>query len=348
MAVAALAVLTATCSTPTKPTVVELTIQSVSPSTGPAAGGTELTIRGTAFAAGATVMIGGRAATEVTVRGADTITAKTPASTIAGAVDVAVLLSGKTSTLSGGFRYETLPANTAPVITSITAQGKRVRQPSNFADYGETIVLTAVVVDAQTSPALLKYEWQACEGAVTGAGPIVEWKAPSGGSLPSICTINLTVSDGPRVVIGSVAVRLHNSVAEVGALARLFLDEFADSTIPAATTVRNFSDSCEGKATELGEVSKNRAELVINSHVYGTANVTVAFGGACASGTRRKNGDDACVLTPVEWHSTYKATGAPDVAKGISVITGIYRDSRWQLCSSLYNGTTTLGLQHLY
>src|SRR5687768_18614690 len=160
-AVAALAVLTATCRTPTPPgpIVPELAIQSVSPGTGPVTGGTEVTIRGTAFAAGATVTIGGRAATDITVRGADTITAKTPASTVAGPVDVAVLLSGKTGTLSGGFRYDTIAPNTAPVITSITAQGKRPRQPSNFADYGETIVLTAIVVDAQTSPALLKYEW---------------------------------------------------------------------------------------------------------------------------------------------------------------------------------------------
>jgi IPT/TIG domain len=349
IALAALAVLAATCSSPNKPgpVVVELVIQSVSPGTGPATGGTELTIRGAGFAAGTAVTIGGRAAMDVTVRGTDTITVKTPASTIAGAVDVVVLLNGKTGTLAGGFRYE-VTTNNAPIIRSIVAQGTRLRQPANFADYGETIRLTAIVEDAQAAPALLRYEWQPCEGAVVGTGPQVEWKAPTGGSLPSICTINLTVSDGPRVVIGSLPVRLHDSVAEVGALARLFLDEFADSTIPADTTVRNFSDSCKGKADELKNVTDNRRLLIINSHIYGTAKVSVGFGGACASGSRRKNGDDACILTPVEWRSTYKETGAVEVAKGVSVITGVYRDSKWWLCDSLYDGSSTLGLHHLY
>jgi hypothetical protein len=347
--IAALAVVTATCTPPTKPgpVVPELTIQSVSPSAGPATGGTDLTIRGTGFGAGATVMIGALPATAVTVSGTDTITAKAPASTVAGLMDVVVRLNGKTAAITGGFRYDTIAPNTAPVIMSITAQGKRAGQPSNFADYGETVVLTAVVTDAQTSPALLKYEWQACEGAVTGSGPVVEWKAPTGGSLPSICTINLTVSDGPRVVIGSLPVRLHNSTAEIGALAQLFLDEFANSTISAQATVRNFSDSCKGKADELKNVTDNRDKLIINSHTYGPAKVTVAFGAACRSGKRTATGD-ACILTPVEWRSTFKDTGQPDFAKGISVITGVYRDAKWSLCESLFDGATTLGLQHLY
>ena len=112
--------------------------------------------------------------------------------------------------------------------------------------------------------------------------------------------------------------------------------------------MRNFSDSCKGKADELKNVTDNRTLLTINDHDYGTAKATVAFGGACGSGSRRKNGDDACVLTPVEWRSTYKADGRLETAKGISVITGVYRESRWWLCDSLFDGTSTLGLQRLY
>ena len=143
----------ATCgSTPTEPgPVVDFAVQSVSPGTGPATGGTELTIRGSGFATGATVTIGGRPATDVAVRGADMITAKTPASTIAGAVDIAVLVNGRSGTLAGGFRYE-VARNTTPTIKSIVAQGKRVRQPANFGDYGETLTVTAVVEDAQSNP----------------------------------------------------------------------------------------------------------------------------------------------------------------------------------------------------
>jgi hypothetical protein len=349
---AALAVLMATCSTPTKPgpIVVDLSIQSVTPSAGPATGGTDLTIRGAGFAAGTAVTIGGRAATDIVVRGADTLTAKTPASSTAGPVDIVVTLNGRTQTLSGGFRYDPIAPNTAPVITSIAAQGRRLRQPAAFADYGEPIQITLVIQDAETPAAQLTYQWRACDGTFTGTGPQVDWTAPAIGSLPSTCTIDVTVTDGPHVLTRSIVVRLHNSIAEVGALAQLFLDEFANSMIPAATVVQNFSATAcpSGRAAELSDVTDNRNEVTINSHIYGTPKITVAFGGACASGSRRKNGDDACILTPVEWRSTRKDTGAPDFAKGISVITGVYRESKWWLCESLFDRTSTLGLQHLH
>ena len=340
-----IAVLSATCSSPTKPDpLVELAIHSVTPSAGPATGGTEVTIRGAAFAAGATISIGGRAATDVSVRSADMVTARTPASPIAGPVDIMVSSSGRSSVLTGGFRYEPSAPNTSPVIRSIAAQGRRLRQPPTFADYGETITVTVVVEDAESSAAQLNYQWQACGGgSFTGTGPQVDWTAPAIGTLPSMCTIQVTVTDGPHVVARSITIRLHNSVEEIRSLALEFLTEFANSAIPAETTVRNFSNSCSGKASELKEVMNNRATRIINSYVYGTPAVTVAFGGVCKSRTV-----DACAITSVEWNSTVKATNAIEIAKGISTITGVYRDSRWWLCDSLFDGVSSLGLHFMY
>jgi hypothetical protein len=339
-----LAVLGATCSSPTKPgpVVVDLVIQTVTPNAGPATGGTEVTIRGAGFAAGTVVMVGGRAASDVTVRGTDTITAKTPASTTTGSVEIAVTLNGRTVTLANGFRYDVV-INTAPSIKSIAAQGTRLRQPANFADYGETIRITAVVEDAQTAPAQLKYEWiSRCGGTFSGSGAQVNWTAPVSLGLPQNCTIELIVSDGPRIATSTVVVRVHNSIIEVRDLALLFLTEFADNTIPAATTVRNFSDSCPGKTSELNDVADVRRDYRINSYTYGTPAVTVTFGGTCKS----KSGD-ACVRTSVEWKSTYKPGTAEERQvnpKGISTISGIYRDSRWWLCDSLFDDPDTLGI----
>jgi hypothetical protein len=339
---AALAVPTATCTSPTKPTpVVELSVQSVSPGSGPAAGGTEVTIRGAGFAAGSAVTIGGRAAVDVAVRASDTITAKTPASTTAGAADIAVTLNGRTGTLAGAFMYEVI-MNTPPTIKSIVAQGKRLKQPVNFADYGETITVTAVVEDAQTNPALLRYQWQACGGTFAGSGPQVEWTTPATGTIAMTCTVELIVSDGPRVVAESLPVRVHNSVAEVGAFALEFLEEFADSMIPAELTVRNFWNGCPGKADELKDVENNRRNYKHVSHTYGPAKTTVAFGSMCKSKTA-----DACVVTPVEWRSTYLPTGQLEVATGISTISGVYRESRWWLCDSSADGASSLGLWFL-
>jgi hypothetical protein len=344
LTVAALAALTATCSTPTKPgpIVVDLSIQSVSPTAGPATGGTELTIRGAGFATGTAVTIGGRVATDIVVRGADTLTAKTPASPTAGPTDIVVTLNGRTQTLSGGFRYDPIAPNTAPVITSIAAQGRRLRQPAAFADYGETIQLTLVITDAETPAAQLTYQWRACDGIFSGTGPQVDWTAPAIGTLPSTCTIDVTVTDGPHVLTRSIVVRLHNSIAEIGALALGFLTDFANNSISATTTVQNFSDSCPGKASELEDVKFIRDTRFINTHVYGTPAPTVAFGGSCKLKTA-----DACVTTSVEWNSTVIASKAIEIAKGTSTISGIYRDSRWWLCDSHFDGASSLGIHFL-
>jgi hypothetical protein len=154
----------------------------------------------------------------------------------------------------------------------------------------------------------------------------------------------LIVSDGPRVVTGTASVQLHNSVAEVSGMALEFLNEFADPNLPAdERMVRNFSNSCPGKAAELSDVTKNRETRIINSHKYGTPATTVAFGSMC-----KTKAADACVVTSAEWQSTVKATGAPETAKGISTISGVYRDSRWWLCDSSFDGTSSLGLHFLY
>jgi len=343
LTVAAIAVLAATCS-PTKPgpVVDPPVIQSITPAAGPSTGGTEVTIRGSGFAAGATVAIGGQAAGDVRIQSADVIVARTPASTIAGAVDITVTVSGRPAVLTSGFRYELTAPNTAPVVRSLTAQGLRPRQPASFADYGEIIQLTVLVEDVETAPAQLVYQWQACDGTFTGMGPQVDWTAPSGATLPSTCNIQVTVTDGPHVVTRSITVQLHNSVVEVGALALEFLEEFANSAIPAETTVRNFSDSCPGKADELEDVTYNRDTRIINSHIYGTGTATVAFGSMCRNKTA-----DACVITPVEWNSTVKSSGLIEVAKGTSYISGVYRDSRWWLCDSTYQGASSLGLHFM-
>jgi hypothetical protein len=84
--------------------VAGLSVSSVSPSNGPPAGGTAVTITGTAFASGATVTIGGAAATNVVVVSATEITATTPAGS-AGAVTVTVSVSGQNASLTNGFTY---------------------------------------------------------------------------------------------------------------------------------------------------------------------------------------------------------------------------------------------------
>ena len=98
---------------PTTPTITSFT-----PTSGPTAGGTLITITGTNFATGATVRIGGVAATGVTLVSSTQLRATSPAGT-AGAKSVQVTNSnGQSATAAGQFTY-TAPAG-GPTITSVT------------------------------------------------------------------------------------------------------------------------------------------------------------------------------------------------------------------------------------
>ncbi len=90
------------------------TVSGVSPTSGPAAGGTSVTISGTNFTGTTGVTFGGTAATGVTVVNSTTITATAPAHA-AGAVNVAVTNSAGTSTANSFYTYIA-----APTVTGVS------------------------------------------------------------------------------------------------------------------------------------------------------------------------------------------------------------------------------------
>lgn len=85
------------------------TLQSLSPTSGPTAGGTSVTVTGTALA-GATSVTFGSGSGIITARTSTTVTATTPAGT-AGAVDVSVTTPTGTATLQGAFTYSDADPN---------------------------------------------------------------------------------------------------------------------------------------------------------------------------------------------------------------------------------------------
>ena len=93
------------------------TVASVSPTSGPTAGGTSVTITGTSFTGATAVMFGNTAATSFTVNSATQITAVAPAQA-AGTVDLTVTTPGGTSALSQADQFTYL-VNT-PTVTSIS------------------------------------------------------------------------------------------------------------------------------------------------------------------------------------------------------------------------------------
>ena len=93
------------------------TVTAISPNTGPAAGGTAVTITGSNFTGATSVTIGGAAVASFTVNGAGTsITTTTPAGTAGSTVNVVVTTPAGPGTGAGLFTYATVP----PTVTAIS------------------------------------------------------------------------------------------------------------------------------------------------------------------------------------------------------------------------------------
>jgi hypothetical protein len=125
--------------------VVVPTVSSVSPNNGPIAGGTAVTITGTNFAAGATVTIGGTAATNVVVVSSTQITATTPAHA-AGAATITVTVNGQAGSLVNGFTYNTAVAISFGQVAAATPQSSTATVPVTFPGAQTAGDLNIVVV----------------------------------------------------------------------------------------------------------------------------------------------------------------------------------------------------------
>jgi formylglycine-generating enzyme required for sulfatase activity len=84
-------------------------VSGLNPPGGGTAGGMLITISGTRLTGTTSVMVGGVAATSVTVVDDTTVTAVTPAGAL-GAQDVTITTPGGTATLTSGFTYVTVPS----------------------------------------------------------------------------------------------------------------------------------------------------------------------------------------------------------------------------------------------
>jgi hypothetical protein len=253
-------------------------------------------------------MIGGTAASLVAVQGSQGITASTPASSGAGAVDVVVTSGGRTAILTRGFTFVAPSgANQAPVIASISSIGSRTNQPNGFADVDETITLVATVTDLETPASALTYAWSG-PGAFSGSGATVSWRVPATVSpTPSSVAVVLTVTElfteggvsHTNTASRTVAVDVHDSQKEILDMGEDFLTLFSRSEVPSDQVLHSFSTTCDdgsGRAAEKRDVDKNRREFIQDfskSRVTRMPPVTFNFGARCLNpkGPRRA---DAC------------------------------------------------------
>jgi hypothetical protein len=180
---------------------------SVEPTAGTTLGGTAVTVTGTDFASGATLLVGGAVAT-VTSVAAGSLTALTPAHA-AGAVDVTVVNpDGGSGTLPAAFTYQA-PPPPAPTVTGVspaagpTAGGTSVTVTgTNFASgatasfggaAGTVTALGAssitVTTPARAAGAVDVTVVNPDGGSATLAGAFT-FEAPASGSPPTISSLS--------------------------------------------------------------------------------------------------------------------------------------------------------------
>jgi hypothetical protein len=252
------------------------------------------------------------------------------------------------------------PPNNLPVIESITVQGTRAKEPPAFADVNEAVNVTAKVRDDETPVEQLQYQWSAPVGAFTGTGASVTWTAPAEtqGEDGVAVTITLKVIEkygqpgGPQSfqhdVTQTTSVSLHDSIEEVGDMARQFLIDFSDTNNKNADYImRNFGRSCPNQsdvADERSDVINHFTNYSTVDYRIGPATVTVNFGGTCPFPSRPGK-DDACAAVPAFWDSIDVRNNRQGSVDGIDYLSASYStaDARWWLCSSTYKGRTVSG-----
>ena len=344
---------------PTGPTTpsATLAVSAVTPVTGSTAGGTTITIAGTAFTSDATVTVGGTAATAVTLSGSTSLTAVTPAHS-AGAGSVIVTAGGKTATAATGFTFVAPSgANLPPAITNVRSTGTRPNQASGFADIGETITLSATVTDVETAASGLTFGWTVPQGTVTGTGSTATWTLPAiVAGTPTTLTATLTVTETytesgvshRNVSTGALPVSVHDSQNEILNMGQDFLELFSQSQYTADQVLHNFSTTCDGgggRADEYSDVVDNRT-YYLELPGWTVAKVppaTFNFAGRCAFRNRRA---DACARFSVHWYDRLIRTDPDDPTRpvgslgetsGIDYVTAVLEGDRWRLCHSDYS-----------
>jgi hypothetical protein len=213
----------------------------------------------------------------------------------------------------------------------------------------ETVSVRAEVRDDETPVAQLQYNWTAPVGTFSGSGAAVTWQAPAQSQTPADVTLRVEVVEryGPVTaptslehrVSSSATVRLHDSIREVGEMARQFLLDFSDSSLrDVAYIMRNFEPGCYGTEDERQQVADNRRDVRIVASSVGAATVSVAFDGLCPF---RSRPGDACARVPVMWDSIVLSTGQRGVVRGIDQVAATYVRARgeWRLCDSQFDGS---------
>jgi len=266
------------------------TVTGVSPNHGPAAGGTSITISGTNFVTGATVTLGGTAATNVVVVNSTTITATTAAHA-AGAVTVTVTNPDTQSgSLTNGYTY----LGPAPTVTGVNpnngpaAGGTPITiSGTNFVT-GATVTLggtaaTNVVVVNSTTITTKTAAHAAGAVTVTVTNPDTQSGSLTNGYTYTSAISFVQVSSGPSTIQSSnSSVAVPYGKAQTAGDLNIVVVGWGDSS----STISSVTDSL-GNTYSLAvgptSISNLQQSIYYAKNIAGGSNtVTVTFNQAAA------------------------------------------------------------------
>ncbi len=162
-------------------------VSSVAPTTGPAAGGTNVVIQGSGLTGATAVKFGAAAATSFTISGDGQVNAVSPAGS--GAVDITVISAGGASATSSADKF-TYAAAGAPVVTGVS--------PASGATTGGTVV--TVTGSGMTGATVVKFGTKAAASFTVNNDGQITATSPSGSG-----TVDITVTTGAGTsVVGAV------------------------------------------------------------------------------------------------------------------------------------------------
>jgi hypothetical protein len=262
-------------------------VSSVLPNYGPAAGGTAVTITGTNFASGATVMFGSAAATHVVVVNSTTITATTPPGS-AGVVTVTVTVNGQSGSLTNGFTYIVAPTvSSVSPNTGSTAGGTAVTiMGANFAagatvTFASAAATNVVVVNSTTITATTP------AGSVGAVTVTVTNLGAQSGSLVNGFTyvvvptvISVSPNNGPTA--GGTAVTIMGTNFASGATVKFGSAAATNVVVVNSTTITATTPAGSAGAVTVTVTVNGQSGSLINGFTYNPA-VAIGFAQVAAA-----------------------------------------------------------------
>jgi hypothetical protein len=269
------------------------TVTGVSPTSGPAAGGTTVTITGTNFSAGATVAFGTTAATGVTVASATSLTATAPAGS--GTQNVTVTTAAGTSPTSAADQYTyQVAAPSPPTVTGISPS-------TGPAAGGTTVTVTGTKFSAGATVA---FGTTAATGVTVASATSLTATAPAGSG-----TQNVTVTTTAGTSAASAA------------------DQYTFvSGPPTITPVGGLADAQGSGVSSLTVSPKTVGDALVLTVKASSATATVSSvkGGGVTTWTKLVSFKDNASHDLEIWLGTVTSTGSSTIAVGYSAsVSGV-------------------------